>query len=417
VTFTVAPLASNDVKPGQRARDVGHPGRSGNDVASTGRTLDPSSVDLDPTTPGQQTTLTVSGEGVWTVDSSGEVIFTPESGYFLDPTPITYTIADDQGNLSNVATITVDYVPVASDDVSTGNPIGQPVIIDVLANDTTGRHAGSGHGADRGDGQPRRRVGGSGRRHLDGQPDDRCDHLHAGSRLHGRPDADRVHGAGRRGQHVRPGRSRGDLHGGPAGQQRRQSLGNTPGTSVILVVPATTWPRPAAPRPEQCGPRSDDARPADDADRQRRRRVDGGQQRRSHLHAGERLLPGSDADHLHHRRRPGQPVQRGHDHGGLRAGGQRRRVDGQSDRSAGDHRRVGQRHHGGHAGSGHGADRGDGQPRRRVGGCGRRHLDGQPDDRCDHLHAGSRLHGQSGADRVHGAGRRGQHVRRRRKSW
>jgi large repetitive protein len=107
-------------------------------VASAGRTLDLSSVDLDPTTPGQQTTLTVSGEGVWTVDSSGEVIFTPESGYFLDPTPITYTIADDQGNLSNVATITVDYVPVASDDVSTGNPIGQPVIIDVLANDIGG---------------------------------------------------------------------------------------------------------------------------------------------------------------------------------------------------------------------------------------------------------------------------------------
>jgi CshA-type fibril repeat protein len=245
VTFTVAPLANNDVKPGQRARDGGQPGRSGNDVASTGRTLDPSSVDLDPTTPGQQTTLTVSGEGVWTVDSSGEVIFTPESGYFLDPTPITYTIADDQGNLSNVATITVDYVPVASDDVSTGNPIGQPVTVDVLANDTTGRHAGSGHGADRGDGQPRRRVGGSERRHLDGQPDDRCDHLHAGNRLHGRPDADRVHGAGRQGNTSDPAEVVVTFTVAPLANND-VNLGNVPGTSVSLVVPATTWPRPAA---------------------------------------------------------------------------------------------------------------------------------------------------------------------------
>jgi uncharacterized repeat protein (TIGR01451 family) len=138
VTFTVAPLANNDVNLGNVPGTAVSLDVPSNDVASAGRTLDPSSVDLDPTTPGQQTTLTVSGEGVWTVDSSGEVIFTPESGYFLDPTPITYTIADDQGNLSNVATITVDYVPVASDDVSTGHPASTPVTIPVLANDTTG---------------------------------------------------------------------------------------------------------------------------------------------------------------------------------------------------------------------------------------------------------------------------------------
>ncbi|MBK8492588.1 MAG: hypothetical protein IPL49_17285 [Saprospirales bacterium] len=97
-----------------------------------------SSIDLDPGTPGQQTTLTVPGEGIWSVDGAGNVTFTPELGFNDDPTPITYTIEDNDGNTSNVATIVVDYVPVATDDVSTGNVTNTPVTVDVLANDLTG---------------------------------------------------------------------------------------------------------------------------------------------------------------------------------------------------------------------------------------------------------------------------------------
>ncbi|MBK8492593.1 MAG: hypothetical protein IPL49_17310 [Saprospirales bacterium] len=97
-----------------------------------------SSIDLDPGTPGQQTTLTVFGEGTWSVDGSGNVTFTPDPGFNDDPTPITYTIEDNDGNTSNTATIVVDYVPVATDDVSTGNVTNTPVTVDVLANDLTG---------------------------------------------------------------------------------------------------------------------------------------------------------------------------------------------------------------------------------------------------------------------------------------
>ena len=39
--------------------------------------LVPGSIDLDPGTLGQQTTLTVPGEGTWTVDGAGNVTFTP----------------------------------------------------------------------------------------------------------------------------------------------------------------------------------------------------------------------------------------------------------------------------------------------------------------------------------------------------
>ena len=97
-----------------------------------------STVDLDPTTAGIQTTKTVAGQGTWTVDSLGNVTFTPQLGFTHDPTPITYTVQDATGKTSNQATITIDYLPVATDDFSTGNTTGTAVTVDVLANDTTG---------------------------------------------------------------------------------------------------------------------------------------------------------------------------------------------------------------------------------------------------------------------------------------
>jgi CshA-type fibril repeat protein len=100
--------------------------------------LDVATVDLDPDTPGRQTTLLVPGEGTWSVDNSGNVTFTPVGGFTDDPTPIPYTVQDTTNLTSNRAYITIDYVPVASNDVSSGNPTGTPVTVPVLANDTTG---------------------------------------------------------------------------------------------------------------------------------------------------------------------------------------------------------------------------------------------------------------------------------------
>src|SRR5205085_4150560 len=68
-------------------------------------------VDLDPTTAGIQTTKIVAGQGTWTVDSSGNVNFTPVAGFTKDPTPIPYTVQDATAKTSNQATITIDYVP------------------------------------------------------------------------------------------------------------------------------------------------------------------------------------------------------------------------------------------------------------------------------------------------------------------
>lgn len=55
--------------------------------------------------------LIVSGEGTWSVNlGTGEITFTPESGFTGDPTPITYTVDDNDGNTSNQAAVVVLYL-------------------------------------------------------------------------------------------------------------------------------------------------------------------------------------------------------------------------------------------------------------------------------------------------------------------
>ncbi|WP_370627636.1 Ig-like domain-containing protein [Algoriphagus sp. NBT04N3] len=131
-----APVANDDQKLSQPAGAVTL-NVTDNDTDAN-NDLDVSTVDLDPSTAGIQTSYVVAGQGEWTVDALGNVTFTPESGFTLDPTPISYTVNDATGLTSNEATITIDYVPVASNDSSTGNTTGEAVTVDVLANDVTG---------------------------------------------------------------------------------------------------------------------------------------------------------------------------------------------------------------------------------------------------------------------------------------
>ncbi len=132
----LAPVAVNDAKLSNPAGPVSL-NVTANDVDAN-EDLDIATVDLDPATAGRQTTFTKAGEGTWTVDDSGNVTFTPLSNFKLDPTPIPYTVSDSIGLVSNQATITIDYVPVASDDSSTGNTPGSAVTVAVLTNDTDG---------------------------------------------------------------------------------------------------------------------------------------------------------------------------------------------------------------------------------------------------------------------------------------
>ncbi len=102
-------------------------------------TIDPTTVQIVGTTnPGDN--LIVAGEGVWSVDPiTGDITFTPEPNFLSDPTPISYTVADNTGAVSNPAAVTIDYdssAPLVSNDVSEGNVPGDVVTLNVLANDS-----------------------------------------------------------------------------------------------------------------------------------------------------------------------------------------------------------------------------------------------------------------------------------------
>ncbi|WP_371357609.1 Ig-like domain-containing protein, partial [Hydrocoleum sp. CS-953] len=103
-------------------------------------TIDPSTVDLDPDTEGRQTTRTVDGEGTYTVDEEGNITFTPVAGFVGTTTPISYTVEDNEGTVSNEANITVtvnnvNEPPVAVDD-SIVTPPDTAVTFNITNNDS-----------------------------------------------------------------------------------------------------------------------------------------------------------------------------------------------------------------------------------------------------------------------------------------
>jgi len=99
--------------------------------------IDLTSVDLDQSTPGVQSSLTVAGRGSFTSDNTGRITFTPVLGY-SGPVAITYTVADINGCLSNEATIFISVKaqpPIAMNDTTSAFPDSR-IQIPVLANDT-----------------------------------------------------------------------------------------------------------------------------------------------------------------------------------------------------------------------------------------------------------------------------------------
>jgi mannan endo-1,4-beta-mannosidase len=80
-----------------------------NDIRYGGATLKVDSVDLDPSTVGQQTTISVNG-GTFVGASDGTVAFTPTTG-FVGQAQASYVIKDSSDRLSNVAHLRVTVKP------------------------------------------------------------------------------------------------------------------------------------------------------------------------------------------------------------------------------------------------------------------------------------------------------------------
>jgi uncharacterized delta-60 repeat protein len=81
--------------------------------------IDPNSVDLDPNTAGIQNTFSIT-EGIFSVDASGIVTFTPDIDFSLvSKISIQYTVSDTTGLTSNISNITINYQSFIQDTYNT----------------------------------------------------------------------------------------------------------------------------------------------------------------------------------------------------------------------------------------------------------------------------------------------------------
>jgi CshA-type fibril repeat protein len=103
-----APLASNDTVIAVSGQTViidvlGNDNDAQND-------LNPASIKIVGVT-NADGSLVVAGEGTWSVNlSTGTIIFTPLANFIGNPTPITYTIQDYTGLISNPAIVSINYL-------------------------------------------------------------------------------------------------------------------------------------------------------------------------------------------------------------------------------------------------------------------------------------------------------------------
>ncbi len=79
------------------------------DVIDPDTPRDQITIDLDPSQPGIQDSVTVPGQGSFTVDDQGNITFTPEDG-FSGTVTVPFTVEDSEGGTSETAEISI-FVP------------------------------------------------------------------------------------------------------------------------------------------------------------------------------------------------------------------------------------------------------------------------------------------------------------------
>ena len=127
------PVANNDTKSGAYDTNQVIPILT-NDTAGSGATLVPTSVKLCPTTlilsltsSCTLTTLTVPGEGTYTVNPDGTVTFDPLPTFKGTATPVNYVVSDTTGRVDNASitpTVAAPTAPVANPESKSVIPGG-----------------------------------------------------------------------------------------------------------------------------------------------------------------------------------------------------------------------------------------------------------------------------------------------------
>ena len=65
-------------------------------------------------------TLTVKGEGVWSVDDVGILTFTPEEGFVSKPSEINYLVSDTSGEQTAIASVSLHIQAVEGEVIEEG---------------------------------------------------------------------------------------------------------------------------------------------------------------------------------------------------------------------------------------------------------------------------------------------------------
>jgi CshA-type fibril repeat protein len=98
--------------------------------------LDPATVRLvDPVSGELVTTVTIPGQGTWSVNQDGTVTFAPVAGFAGEATAVDYEVRDTNGTPARATiTVVVETAGQANPDSAT-TPAGKPVTVSVLGND------------------------------------------------------------------------------------------------------------------------------------------------------------------------------------------------------------------------------------------------------------------------------------------
>jgi len=142
VTIGPGPKAVPDHGSGHAGQTVTLTPQSNDTPSAGGATLVPTSVRLiDPVTGKATSSVTVPGEGTFTVHSDGKVTFTPVTGFSGTTKRLPYTEQDTFGQTADsYLTVTITPGPSAVNDTAS-TPRNTPVVIDPLGNDTPSKGA------------------------------------------------------------------------------------------------------------------------------------------------------------------------------------------------------------------------------------------------------------------------------------
>jgi LPXTG-motif cell wall-anchored protein len=140
VTVKPGPIAVPDVASTPQNVNITVDPASNDAPSPGGSPLVPSTVQLkDPATGVYGSTVTIPGEGTYTVDAAGKVTFDPLPGFVGAATPVPYQVKDTDGvtATSTIAITVTPVTPIAVDDTAS-TPFDTNVTIPLLTNDTPG---------------------------------------------------------------------------------------------------------------------------------------------------------------------------------------------------------------------------------------------------------------------------------------